>query len=50
MDYFLTHLNAPKGVEDRFKRLSELMAKQTLSEREIKTVIKTVKKMQQILG
>ncbi|ETX01769.1 MAG: hypothetical protein ETSY1_06135 [Candidatus Entotheonella factor] len=48
--YFLAHLNAPKGVEEGLKRLDEWMAQKTLSEREIKMVIKTVKKMQQILG
>lgn len=50
VDYFLERLDAPKGVEDGLRRLDELMEKETLSEREIKSVIKTVKKMQQILG
>ncbi|ETX02668.1 MAG: hypothetical protein ETSY2_35085 [Candidatus Entotheonella gemina] len=50
VDYFLARLKAPKGVEEGFRRLDDLMAKKTLSEREIKIVIKTVKKMQRILG
>ncbi len=50
VDYFLSRLDAPKGVEDRLTRLGELLAKQNLSERDIKTVDKLVKKMQQILG
>jgi hypothetical protein len=50
VDYFLSRLDVPKGVEDRLERLGDLLAKKTLSEREIKTVDKLLKKMQQILG
>ena len=49
--YFMSHLvDVPKGVERGFKRLHKLLAKQTLSERELKTVDKLVQKMQQLLG
>jgi hypothetical protein len=48
--YFLARLDAPKGVEDRLDRLGELMAKDTLSQREIRTVVKLVEKMQQLLN
>lgn len=48
--YFLARLDAPKGVEDRLEQLGDLMAKETLGKREIKTVLKLVEKMQQLLG
>lgn len=48
--YFLAHLDAPKGVEERLGRLGDLMAQERLSEREIKTVLKLVQKIQQLLG
>ena len=47
--YFLERLDAPKGVEDRLERLGDLMAKDTLDQREIRTVLKLVEKMQQLL-
>jgi hypothetical protein len=47
--YFLTRLEAPKGVEDRLERLGDLIAQDTLDQRELRTVLKLVEKMQQLL-
>jgi hypothetical protein len=47
--YFLTRLDVPKGVEDRLQRLGDLIAQETLDQREFRTVIKLVEKMQQLL-
>lgn len=48
--YFLAHLQAPKGVEDRLRHLDDLLAKKQLSERDVKRVDKLLRKMQQLLG
>lgn len=53
VDYFhreMTRLGADKGVLDRLERLGELMGQETLSQREVKTALKLVQKMQQLLG
>lgn len=47
--YFLARLDVPKGVEDRLGHLGDLMAQETLSEREVKTMDKLLEKMQQLL-
>jgi len=47
--YFLVRLNGPKGVEDRLGHLGDLMAQETLSKRDMRTVLKLVEKMQQLL-
>lgn len=46
----MIHLGAAKGVLDKLERLGELMAQDTLSAREVKTALKLVQKMQQLLG
>ncbi len=46
----MTRIGAAKGILDRLERLGTLMAQDTLSEREIKTVLKLMQKMQQLLG
>ncbi len=53
VDYFyreMTRLGAAKGVLDRLERLGGLMTQEKLSERDIKTALKLVRKMQQLLG
>jgi hypothetical protein len=47
--YFLARLDGPKGVEERLGRLGDLMAQETLSQRDMRTVLKLVEKMQQLL-
>jgi hypothetical protein len=43
-------LNAPKGVFDALEQLSGIMAKQDMADRDVKEVLKLVKKMQTLLG
>lgn len=50
VDYFLSRLEGPKGVEERLQQLDDLLAKKTLSEQELKAVDKLVVKVQQILS
>jgi hypothetical protein len=46
----LKKLNAPKGVFDALEQLSGIMAKQDMTDRDVKEVLKLVKKMQTLLG
>jgi hypothetical protein len=46
----MVRLNAPKGVRDALEHMSDLIAKQEITDRDVKEILKLVKKVQLLLG